>query len=179
MVLPGNPAAISGPSQVDLFFITSSQYNTAGATDATSYFWSLTPSGAGTISGTGVTSTITWNSSFLGLAYVKVKAVNGCGDGGWSDTKEIQVVKTTGLIEAAKTGVKVYPIPNDGNFKIDLHGTEGKAMVRILNPSGLELFSKWIEGNSITSVKAQLAPGLYFLMIESAGNTIKTKLVIK
>ena len=50
---------------------------TTGATNATSYTWSISPTGAGTISGTGSGATVTWNAAFSGTATIGVTA-NGC-----------------------------------------------------------------------------------------------------
>ncbi len=55
----------------------SGTYNyTASATNHTSFSWELTPTGAGSISTSGV---VTWNSSFSGQATVKVTAHGTCG----------------------------------------------------------------------------------------------------
>ncbi|NVO20909.1 MAG: T9SS type A sorting domain-containing protein [Bacteroidetes bacterium] len=178
-LLPGIPAAISGPSSVDLVSVTTSQYATTGATDATSYTWDLTPANSGTIAGTGVTSTVTWNPSYLGLASIKVKAVNTCGDGEWSGIKEVQVSNSTGIIQTSINNVLIYPSPNDGNFSIDLQAVKGDVTVRIMNTSGAELYSKTYTGNCIVPVQVQLASGVYFLMLETGTNVTKSKLVIK
>ena len=54
-------------------------YTTNGASYANSYSWSLKPNSAGTISGTGTTASVTWNTSYNGTAIVKVQGVtSGC-----------------------------------------------------------------------------------------------------
>jgi PKD repeat protein len=60
-------------------------YTTPAVDWATSYIWQVTPSNAGTISGTGTTGTFELNSNFLGDFNVSVRADNGCGQGTWSD----------------------------------------------------------------------------------------------
>jgi len=101
----GNASLITGAGQVDLSTVSISDYSTAGATGGSSYYWNITPPEAGAISGTGLTGTVTWNPAFLGLAYIRAKALNECGDGGWSDSKEVYVINGTGLIETSKASL--------------------------------------------------------------------------
>lgn len=51
---------------------------TASATNASGYIWTLSQPGAGYISGTGSTATVTWNSGFVGDVTVTVTGI-GCG----------------------------------------------------------------------------------------------------
>jgi photosystem II stability/assembly factor-like uncharacterized protein len=73
-----------------------SQYTTAGATNAASYIWSITPVAAGTISGTGLTATVTWNGTYSGTAQITVKGHNTCGDGPVSDPIVVTVYPAIG-----------------------------------------------------------------------------------
>jgi hypothetical protein len=70
--MPGSP---SGTLTRNIGSGTST-YTTSGASNATGYTWSITPA-AGSISGTGTTGTVTWNSGFSGSATVSVTA-SGC-----------------------------------------------------------------------------------------------------
>jgi hypothetical protein len=72
---------------------------TTSSTGATSYTWSLNPSGAGTISGTGMTGTVTWNSTYNGTLLIKVVA-NGCGGPTASPTTSVTVTPTVGTPSA-------------------------------------------------------------------------------
>jgi hypothetical protein len=58
-----------------------STYTTTGAQFAQSYSWTLSPTSAGTISGTGTTGIVNWNNTFTGQALINVKGVNECGNG--------------------------------------------------------------------------------------------------
>jgi PKD repeat protein len=58
-----------------------SNYTTTGSSNATSYVWSINPPGAGSIPGTGTTSTVNWNNSYTGTANISVHGVNSCGNG--------------------------------------------------------------------------------------------------
>jgi PKD repeat protein len=66
-------------------------YTTSGAAHATSYTWTLTPPGAGTITGTTTTATVDWDNAFYGVANISVTGVNSCFNGPPSDNLNITV----------------------------------------------------------------------------------------
>jgi PKD repeat protein len=66
-------------------------YTTSGATNATAYSWTLTPSGAGTITGTTTIATVDWDNAFNGMAYISVTGVNSCFNGPPSDNLNVSV----------------------------------------------------------------------------------------
>ena len=74
-------------------------YTTTGALYATSYQWDILPSTAGIITGTGTTGTVDWNSTFYGTATIKVKGIDSCGSGPFSNVLTI-VVKPAPLANA-------------------------------------------------------------------------------
>ncbi|MEI6766621.1 MAG: PKD domain-containing protein [Bacteroidota bacterium] len=75
--LPGVPSAISGSNSICQG--TTSGIYTSSATNASSYNWTISPSGAGSISGTGTTGTVSWNTAFSGNATIAVTSTNSCG----------------------------------------------------------------------------------------------------
>jgi PKD repeat protein len=66
-------------------------YTTSGATNATSYIWTLTPAEAGTITGTTTTATVDWDDAFYGMAYISVTGINSCFNGPTSDNLNVSV----------------------------------------------------------------------------------------
>lgn len=54
-------------------------YTTLGANYADQYVWEITPDTAGTITGTGLTSIVTWNETFSGTAQITVTGQNYVG----------------------------------------------------------------------------------------------------
>ncbi len=56
-------------------------YTTTGATHATQYTWTLTPTNAGVISGNGLTAVVDWDDNFYGSAEIMVSGSNNCGQG--------------------------------------------------------------------------------------------------
>jgi PKD repeat protein len=66
-------------------------YTTSGATNATSYAWTLNPSDAGTITGNTTTAAVDWNNEFSGTAVISVTGVNSCFTGPSSDNLNVTV----------------------------------------------------------------------------------------
>jgi len=80
---PDAPDAPAGPTDV----CASEEitiYTTSGITGISEYVWSFEPPEAGSTSGTGLESTITWETEFTGDASLKVAAINECGTGDFS-----------------------------------------------------------------------------------------------
>ncbi len=88
-VLPDKSAKPDG--ETELCIGSTSKLNTAGANNALSYIWEITPSEAGIISETGTNVTAYWNSNYSGTASIKVQAENECGTGNWSDNFDVEL----------------------------------------------------------------------------------------
>ena len=99
-------------------------YTTAGASAATAYHWSIAPPTAGTISGTGVTGTITWNPAFSGPAQISVNGSNSCSGGTASNqlTVTVNPLPTVSInsipafIEYNSTPLALTGNPSGGTF---------------------------------------------------------------
>jgi hypothetical protein len=176
--VPGIASTPIGPSIVDLAYTNTSNYSTPGASNANSYQWDLTPVAAGTIVGNGLSATVTW-VNYLGLVDIRVKAINACGEGTWSAVKTTQVINTTGIQHVRSEEVSVFPSPSHGTFTVDLSGKTGEGKMKIYSTTGKELFSRTIVANSAVEVDTQLTPGVYILVIELNGETLKSKLLIR
>jgi RHS repeat-associated protein len=72
---------------------------TSSAANAISYAWSMYPSTAGTISGTGTTGTVTWNSSFSGAAQIYCDPI-GCNGYSGATTAYVTVTPTVSVPSA-------------------------------------------------------------------------------
>lgn len=86
-VKPGTPM---GPAE-ECNNNSEATYTTTGAANATTYTWTLTPSEAGTITGTSTTATVDWDNEFYGMAYISVTGVNSCFTGPPSDNLNVTV----------------------------------------------------------------------------------------
>ncbi len=81
---PEAPSAPTGPGSV-CADEENTTYTTNGITGITEYKWTLEPSEAGSVSGTGLESTVLWETEFMGDASLTVAAVNECGTGDFSN----------------------------------------------------------------------------------------------
>lgn len=79
---PVQPNTPSGPGSVCGEGTYS--YTTQSVPDATSYYWTVSPTPAGTISGTGTTGTFLASNTYEGTFIIKVRAENTCGNSPWS-----------------------------------------------------------------------------------------------
>lgn len=176
---PGIAASITGPANIDLIYSATTDYTSAAVSNADTYQWELSPAGAGSIAGTGIKGTVTWNSGFLGVANVRVKAINSCGEGGWSAVKSTTVSISTGIDKNAAPGMLVYPSPGNGTFTVTLNGLSPKVNLRILDVTGHEMYKSIIQGNKATTLDTKLAPGVYFVQAQEGSTTFVKKIVIR
>ena len=88
--IPAQPAAPQGETAY-CQGVYQSVYSTNGSAGSNTYAWQLTPANAGTIAGTGLTATVTWNDEFTGTASVMVAGVNICGQSAMSDALEVAI----------------------------------------------------------------------------------------
>jgi hypothetical protein len=112
-------SGISVPLQVTVTSVPATPSTPSGLTDlcenpsnttytipavpgATSYLWTLTPSGAGTITPSGTSAIIDWDDIFTGVATLEVAAQNGNCQGAFSTGLQIEI--------NAYPGIPVQPI---------------------------------------------------------------------
>ncbi|MCK9616794.1 MAG: C25 family cysteine peptidase [Lentimicrobiaceae bacterium] len=183
--IPSMPVAVGNIDSLDLVYTTSLDFSITEVPNTLSYVWMLEPSNAGTIAEQDLTATVTWNQDFRGTALVSVKTVNDCGESAFSDAKEVKIYSTIGIDEPqAKFSLKVYPNPNNGNFKLDISPVKPEVVnIKLMNITGNMVYS---ENNvAIQSGYSQnlnlnhLNKGIYTLIIEGKGIYNVTKVVIK
>jgi hypothetical protein len=78
--LPATAATPEGPEEI--CSEETSDYTIEEVEGALSYVWTLSPEEAGTISGDGLTGTVTWSDTYEGEAEVAAHGENDCGTGG-------------------------------------------------------------------------------------------------
>ena len=135
---PGVPGTPTGPALLCLN-PSNTDYTTTGASSATSYTWQITPSTAGTISGTWTTGTVDWATTYVGTAQISVQAVNGGCTGPISASLNVNVDNGPGVYTmtgggttcASGTGIAVGL---DGsqtgiNYTMYLNGTATSTVV--------------------------------------------------
>jgi hypothetical protein len=177
---PGQAVQPMGPDVVDLSMVTESNYLTEGTGNADSYLWEISPASAGTITGTSTTATVSWNAVFLGMAEIRVKAINSCGEGIWSLVKQTQVINTTGIgDDVSKVSARIYPNPSNGKFILESNWNNSYPELSILNASGKEVHNSRIDGNNAASFDIPLQPGVYLMILSDGERTEKLKLMIQ
>ena len=82
-----------------------SSFSTSGAANADSYSWQIYPQEAGEIGRNSVQITADWQSDFSGTAYIKVKGINQCGEGAWSDSLQIIISSPAASNIIAKSNI--------------------------------------------------------------------------
>jgi hypothetical protein len=92
------------------------EYTTTGGQETDNIIWALTPENAGTITSSGDTATIMWNTEFEGDVSLTAMAENSCGAGPVSDALEILVSaaptpEVSGDDLVCKEEVSVYSTP--------------------------------------------------------------------
>ena len=138
--LPLKPGIPTGASSLCMNAPNSTYTSTAGA-NATTYQWTILPATAGTISGTGLTGTVDWGSSFIGTAMIFVKGVNSCGSGVASDTiivtlhlaPTINLGNDTTICTA--TGLVLSPGGSYNAYKWQDSSTTSTFIIPVDNPS--------------------------------------------
>ncbi|MCD4737136.1 MAG: PKD domain-containing protein, partial [Bacteroidales bacterium] len=181
--IPDVPATPTGPAMVAVDLEPTSDYSTTGATNANSYIWDLQPAAAGTIAGTGTTATVTWNW-WEGIAEIRVKSVNGCGESNFSQAFQTECVISVGISENENVDkLRIIPNPNNGEFAISWsNGNYTNVDVEIADSKGNRVY---FEHNiELSNGSAYLSPdnlqsGLYFITIKNTELNIIKKLIVR
>ncbi|MEI6899919.1 MAG: Omp28-related outer membrane protein [Bacteroidota bacterium] len=177
--VPNVPATPSGPGQPNAG--TSTDYTTAGGTYATSYSWHVSPSNAGTPSGSTATGTITWNASYTGPASVTVQGVNSCGSSANSISFDVTVLPATGIsVNSIDKIISVYPNPAKEILNI-VSIKNVKVAIRVLNVAGtsvIDLQNVSIDGTYKLNISS-LTPGVYYLHFTGSDLQQVQKIVVE
>ena len=80
----------------------------ANAKNATSYVWSISPTTAGTISGTDTIATVIWNPTFTGNSTISVYGIDGICNGNSTSLTITTVSTTTGAFSLTSPTNGVY-----------------------------------------------------------------------
>jgi len=179
----GIPAAPTGDDMVYTNVTTSSDYETTGGSNADTYIWQITPADAGTISGTGLTGTVQWNSTYTGLAEISVKGVNDCGESNFSDIKEVTCDFLTGFNDnSLENAFSVFPNPSNGNFAISFNRSFTEPVsISVYNTLGDIVYKSEnaeIEKQFTQTIDLNVDAGIYYLRIEGENFVINKKIII-
>lgn len=176
---PGVPGQASGPTTIYSLSTPSTDYSTTGGLNAESYEWMIEPTTAGTVAGTGVIGTVTWDPAFLGTASIKVRSVNACGESDFSTPLDVTVFNTVGIGENQSGSVRIYPNPAREAVSI-VTPVSGNYNIRIFCSIGEEVMKAddlFIQGTYSLDI-SMLKPGIYTLQLRQEGKTHKVRLVV-
>ncbi|MFO7614841.1 MAG: C25 family cysteine peptidase, partial [Bacteroidales bacterium] len=180
---PEAPPVPDGPDYIDLYLTTTSEYTTAGIPGSTDYTWYLEPEEAGAIEGNGMTSLVTWDPDYLGMAYVSVTASNECGEGEVSEAFEVTVDNTVGIPQTIDEsfGVSVFPNPGDGKYQVTVTSADRADLsLKVFNVLGSLIYESLQTSDGIiheTLNLENLPNGIYFLEIRHHDQVITRKLI--
>ncbi|MCX6248217.1 MAG: PKD domain-containing protein [Bacteroidetes bacterium] len=180
--MPAIPATPSGPDTVDLYYVSHSDYLTTPAANADSYTWDITPAGAGSISGSGLTGTVTWTPSYLGSAHIKVKSSNTCGISLWSGEKLTVTINTVTGVPKNISGLSViiYPNPATNNFTVEFpdYSFGMKSSLDIFDVQG-EVVKKVPVTERKTVVDISALPAAVYMIRVTIGNEFRMIKLVK
>jgi len=177
--LPSVAATPVGPAQVDLSVVSVSDYTTTGASGATSYAWEISPAEAGTISGSGTTGTVTW-SNFTGTAQIRVKPMNSCGEGAWSESFVTVVFNSVGVDDpSASSPLNVFPSPTDGQVTVDLTSFTGEVTLIVSDLTGRKVDTRYLQGGDLSKLQFTLPNGMYIVLADNGIRKAKKKILIE
>jgi PKD repeat protein len=179
------PAKPTGVDSVNTNKTASSDFTTTGGTNAESYEWFLTPTAAGTITGTGTTGTVAWTQDYKGNVSVTVKSVNSCGVSEESEILTVLLYSTLGIGNKGEDiGITLYPNPNDGKFSLTLNASGNHEVdIVIYNSTGIEVYAEngvKVSGKVTKNIDLpNLSKGVYNLKVTGENGSAVRKFVIQ
>jgi len=182
--IPEIASTPEGPDVVNLYTTTSSEYTTDPVPYADHYAWTVEPADAGTFYGMATTGTIEWNATFQGTATIRVKAVNACGEGEYSQGYDVNVDIFTAVAELGTDGeFNIWPNPGKGYFNVKASvNHSGNYMIHVYSLTGTEMtpaIETYIDGEQTMKMDlSTLAEGIYFVVIEGQGEKVIEKLIV-
>lgn len=81
-----------------------------------------------------------------------------------------------GLKANVMKGIKIYPNPNSGNFKIEIDKPEKNISVEVFNVLGEKLGTENLNQTNST-IQMQLAPGIYWIKVQNGNNIFHEKVI--
>jgi len=181
---PELPATPEGEDLICINFVWESEYTTTGSVNANSYIWNLSPEDAGTISGSGIVGEVEWNQDYIGLANIKVKGVNACGEGEFSESFEVMVDVCGGIDKTAKKSLRIIPNPAINQIIVKFaQEWNGVYQVSVLNNLGEIVIPgrevNTLENSSLVLNVENLETGIYYLVVRNNESIYNELLIIR
>jgi hypothetical protein len=181
--VPAAPAKPTGADSINLNKLVQTDFSISEVPGATQYAWNLNPATAGAITGTGLTGTVNWNSTYRGVASVVAKALNTCGESLTSEEKTVKLYAPVGIQENESNLISVTPNPNNGRFTLDINaGFSTLVVLTVYNTQGVVVYSETdvkVNGNLHKNLDlTNLAKGSYLLKVEGKGISSTINIVV-
>ncbi len=182
--MPLTTSITSGPASVDNFLNPTSTYTCSDATYATTYVWTVNPSGAGTTTSTGTSAEISWTPGYTGPVEVAVTGKNDCGQGPVSGIFTTEVYSSQGMDEKNAARVIIYPNPGKGLFNVQIPALANvKADITVTDVSGSTVYQKpelSIPSDGRFDLNLSSLPdGSYTLNMKTRENNYQGKLILQ
>ncbi|MCX6286977.1 MAG: C25 family cysteine peptidase [Bacteroidetes bacterium] len=182
--LPGVASKPIGVDSVNTNKTPSSEFTTAGGSNASGYDWVIDPIAAGTITGAQTTGTALWTNKYSGTVKISVKAMNDCGDAVVSEEKTVVLYAPAGINDLNALGFEVYPNPTNGKFTIGFSTRSAVSVdITVFNSLGSSMFSEkdlQINGKFSRIIDfTGKSDGIYYIRIQSECGSFIRKLVIQ
>jgi len=161
-----------------------SSYHCPPIQHANSYEWILEPAEAGTmVQESDTLVTITWSDTYFDFGLIRVRGLNECGYGDYSNDFAVDIQDCTGIDQNPASGYAIYPNPANDILVLQSRNTGSQnLMVRIFNVLGESVITKNFEGISGAELKMDISPlneGIYFISLESKSGTELKKIIIQ
>jgi hypothetical protein len=181
--IPPAPGTPQGPAHVDLALVQVSEYTIEELEEATGYTWYLEPVSAGIIIEDENNATVSWNSDFIGTAYISVAGANECGDGTLSELLAVEVENSlVGIREPLPENfsLEIYPNPATDVINIRINGGKpGDVKILLIDASGRAVDFPWSSDQVTLGSSGTLKPGLYLLIAEKGNQRAVQKVLIR
>ncbi|MCB2221346.1 MAG: PKD domain-containing protein [Bacteroidetes bacterium] len=176
---PAVPGLPQGPDFLVSYPDEVTTYTIDPVASATDYIWEFIPEDAGEMTQNGLECYIDWTDWWAGTAYLKVKAVNECGESDFTEDWVIYVLNT-GISEEIANKIFINPNPSAGNVQITWNHDSKFSKLKIVDQIGRTVFQQAIDHQNQAEVRLSgLDPGMYFILMQESNQLIKKKLIIK
>ena len=179
--LPAAPEMVHGIDSVDVYKETTSLFNIDALGNTNEYNFTIEPQEAGTIAIDQTDATVTWNTDFVGNAFIRACGMNECGEGTYSAAKTVKVYNSVGINDIEASAWAVYPNPAKNMIFIETSSIDKDFTIEIFNTLGAVVLSESSEnmtsattGFDVTS----LENGVYFVTLKTADASAVKKIMI-
>ena len=165
--------AIEGDTEVDSYLTPNSVFVQSGFMSGSIYQWSIEPTEAGSIIGSGNTVIVNWAPEFKGDATLTVNVSNACGEGNNAITVN---VKSTFDISENSIDAKLYPNPTSGDINIEVPGMQH---ITITNTLGQTVVDMELDADATSINMAQYGTGMYLIRIQTSNGSCTKRFWVK